>query len=428
LDVAVGSGSVEMTKYLLEFHGARPTRETLKQSISTGNLDLIKLMRERLPEGELRDRVDLLEVAAEFHQEEVLEWLLRDVSVFDRELLRVFAVDRKLANSLVVALKNGFRPWWNCVRDVALKWRASAVMEFVSAPEGFSSDGGWWTDGSGVTSALPGLALGGGGGPGRPPRTHRVHSAFNGEWTKALSQAHLGGTGLVKSVVFPSGTTAIDEGALRGFEVLESVVVPASCTVIRMSAFENCKTLNVVHIPVGCTATGVGAFAGCTSLVNVMIPVGCTTVSPSSFRDCSSLRKVRIPDGCALIGSCAFWWSGLKEVVIPDCCRIEERVFCQCTALRSVSIGRGCASIGGHAFYGCSALATVTMGLGCASIGEFAFSGCLCLASVKLPTSVRGISTGGFGYCFSLATIAIPKGCQVNSLAFDGCNALVTVF
>jgi hypothetical protein len=53
LDVAVGSGSVEMTKYLLEFHRARPTRETLKQSVSTGNVELIRLMRERLPEGEV---------------------------------------------------------------------------------------------------------------------------------------------------------------------------------------------------------------------------------------------------------------------------------------------------------------------------------------------------------------------------------------
>jgi hypothetical protein len=83
LDVAVGSGSMEMTKYLLEFHHARPTRETLKQSVSVGNPELIKLMRERLPEGELRDRVDLMEVAAEFHQEEVLTWLLRDATVFE---------------------------------------------------------------------------------------------------------------------------------------------------------------------------------------------------------------------------------------------------------------------------------------------------------------------------------------------------------
>jgi hypothetical protein len=38
---------------------------TLKQSISVGNLELFKMMRERLPEGELR--MELLEAAAEFH-------------------------------------------------------------------------------------------------------------------------------------------------------------------------------------------------------------------------------------------------------------------------------------------------------------------------------------------------------------------------
>jgi hypothetical protein len=37
LDVAVASGSVEMTKCLLEFHSAKPTRDTLKMAISTGS-------------------------------------------------------------------------------------------------------------------------------------------------------------------------------------------------------------------------------------------------------------------------------------------------------------------------------------------------------------------------------------------------------
>jgi hypothetical protein len=37
IDVAVGSGSVEMSKYLLEFHAATPSRETLRMAISTGN-------------------------------------------------------------------------------------------------------------------------------------------------------------------------------------------------------------------------------------------------------------------------------------------------------------------------------------------------------------------------------------------------------
>jgi hypothetical protein len=145
LDVAVGSGSVEMTKYLFEFHRAKATRETLKQSISTGNLGMIRMVRERLPEGELRDRLDLLEVAAGFHQEEVLVWLLRDATVLEREVLGVFALEWKLADALLVALEKGFRPWsWRAL-EVLLECRASSEMEFVSAPEGFSSQGGWWT-------------------------------------------------------------------------------------------------------------------------------------------------------------------------------------------------------------------------------------------------------------------------------------------
>jgi hypothetical protein len=191
LDVAIGSGSVELTKCLLEFHSARPTRETLKQSISTGNLELIRLMRERLPEGELRDRAELLEVAAEFHQEDVLAWLLRDATVFDLELLAVLALERKLADSLVVALNNGCRPWWNCVRDVALEWRVGVQMEFAPAPEGFTSEGGWWTDVSGLTWALPGLGSGG-VEQARSDRVRRAHSVSKGEWTEAMSQTHLG--------------------------------------------------------------------------------------------------------------------------------------------------------------------------------------------------------------------------------------------
>jgi hypothetical protein len=44
---------MEMTKCLLDFHSAKPTRETLKQSFATGNLELIKVIRELLSEAEM---------------------------------------------------------------------------------------------------------------------------------------------------------------------------------------------------------------------------------------------------------------------------------------------------------------------------------------------------------------------------------------
>ena len=98
----------------------------------------------------LLDRVDLLKVAAEFLQKEVLVWLLRDATIFERELLFVFAVERKVADSLVAALENGFIPWWGGTLVVALNWRASRRLSFWSAPVGFSLEGGWYSAARGM--------------------------------------------------------------------------------------------------------------------------------------------------------------------------------------------------------------------------------------------------------------------------------------
>jgi hypothetical protein len=291
LDVAVGSGSVELTKYLLEFHRARPTRETLKQSISTGNLELIKLMRERLPEDELRDRMDLMEVAAEFHQEEVSLWLLRDATLFDSELLAVFALERKLADSLVVALENGFRPWWGCTREVSLKCRASSQLDIAPAPEGLSSEGGWWTDISGAVSALQALGCGNEHASMLTSGERRVESTFKGEWTEAMSKAQLGKKRAVKSVVLPVGVTALGKHALGGFEVLESVAFPAGCTVMGYCALRNCVSIKAISLPACCAATGAFAHWGSRSLVSVVIPVGCTSIGDGCVYGGSALTS-----------------------------------------------------------------------------------------------------------------------------------------
>jgi hypothetical protein len=220
-------------------------------------------------------------------------WLLRDATVFERELLGVFALERKLADSLVVALENGFRPWWGRTREVSLKWRASAMMEFMSAPGGFSSEGGWWTAVSGVTSALRGLGGESSHGPGLPDGVLRVGAAVEFEWTKAMSQAQLGDAKLVKSVVFAVGAAAIGERALFRFGVLESVVFTVGCIDIGDYAFAGCTALKAILLPVGCKATGVFAFIGCSSLVRATISGGCSTVRCGCFSSSSSLTRVK---------------------------------------------------------------------------------------------------------------------------------------
>jgi hypothetical protein len=99
LDVAVGSGAVEVAKTLLEFHEAKATRETLKAALSSGSFELVRICWERLPDGQEKGRLDLLEVAADFHQPEVLSWLFRDADKFAKELFVDFAIRRHLADA-----------------------------------------------------------------------------------------------------------------------------------------------------------------------------------------------------------------------------------------------------------------------------------------------------------------------------------------
>jgi hypothetical protein len=204
-------------------------------------------------------------------------------------------------------------------------------MEFLSAPEGFSSEGGWWTDLSGATSALRGLAGEALLGPTLPARRPREGSVVNFAWTEAMSQAQLGDAKLANSVVFPVGVTAIGEGALYEFDAIESVVFPAGCIDIGKEAFAGCTALKAISLPAGCKATGEYAFLDCSSLVSVTIPAGCSTISRGCFLDSASLTAVRFPNGLRLIaegprliGDFAFCRSALTEITLPDDSRASQ--------------------------------------------------------------------------------------------------------
>jgi hypothetical protein len=328
----------------------------------------------------------------------------------------------------MAALENGFHPWWNGTRDVSLKWRASAEMKFVSAPEGFSSEGGWWTSVSGVTSALGGLGGESSHGPGLPDGVLSVGSDVEFEWTRAKSQAQFGAANLVKSVVFPCAVTGIGEKALSQFGFLESVVFPAGCVDFGKWAFACCKALRAVSFPVGCKATGHYAFADCTSLVSAWIPAGCLTLSANCFSCSTSLTGVKFPDGLTSIGKFAFWRCALKEVELRVGCEIAEYAFRECKALKKVTIGRDCTSIGEWAFSDCEALTKVAIGDGLKLIGGYAFDCCSVLATVALPASVQSIGENSFGGCTSLATIAIPNACQLHCDTFWNCSPRVSWF
>jgi hypothetical protein len=406
LDVAVGSGSVEMAKYLLEFHGAKVTRETLLQSISAGDLELFKMTRGYFSEEELRDRIDLMEIAAEFHQEEVFVWLFRGATTLERELSTVFALEQKLADTLVIMNDNGHRPWWYRTREESLKWRGSADLDFGSAPDGFSVEGGWWRSASGGESALPPLTSEGG----------RV-------WTllRSIDRNELMYTAL------PAGVTRIYDLAFRGCSGLARLDVPSSVTVIGRSAFENCSGLLQLKIPPSVETIEERAFEGCSGLIQLEMATGVTCIGERAFLYCSGLTRLRIPSSVTTVGSEAFSrCSGLTVLELPpSMAMIGPFAFCECRNLTEAKIPSGVTTIEMSAFQGCSRLNQVHIPSSVTVIGAFAFYNCSGLTRLQIPASVMVIGQYAFANCSGFSQLELPSSVvTIGKYAFCGCSGL----
>jgi hypothetical protein len=259
LDVAIGSGAVEVAKCLLEFHEAKPTRETLKMAPSSGNFELTRICWERLPDEQERERLDLLEVAADFHQLEIFAWLFRGAGKFEKELFVDFAIHRHLADALLAVLVDGFRPWWAV--EAAAKWAPMREFVFGPAPEGFRPNGGWFTNSKGETKGV---------------------RAMEGRWTRELTESELGNESEVTAVVLPCGVTAIAGDAFCGYAVLHSLTIQPRCVTIEDGTIWNKESQRRE-----------GAMAGCSSLVRASIPGTCATIGAFAFYGCSAWPSSR---------------------------------------------------------------------------------------------------------------------------------------
>jgi hypothetical protein len=405
-------------------------------ALSSGNFELVRICWERLPGEQEAMRLDLVQVASDFHQLEILAWLFRDFDRFGKELFIDFAIRRDLADALLTVVVDGFKPWLAVA--TAATWAPAREIEFGPAPEGFWPDGGWWTNSRAEAKGI------------RP---------VQGRWTGELTKSEVGEASEVAWVVLPSGVSALGGDAFCNFATLASVTLPAGCLTIedgtpflpgafarcgslvtiaipkgRMSigssAFLRCASLTGVAIPPGCVSIGECAFGGCESLAEVALPRGCASVGDFAFRQCASLAEAGISRGCTSIGRYAFYeCRSLARVTIPTfCTSIGGSAFCGCLRLAEVTIPRGCTSIGGSAFWGCKSLANLIIAQGAASVGEFAFSGCVSLTEVRIGEGYTSVGRLAFHCCLSLTKVTIPRGCTLADDAFVGCpNVTVAV-
>ena len=248
----------------------------------------------------------------------------------------------------------------------------------------------------------------------------------------------------------------LDVEAFRECVNLTEITLPATIKRMEGNAFKNCIGLTTIYYNIdGETVSGqedvngsvgIGSYGITTYMVEeyqlkydklpsrkVIIGANVKRLPANAFsreRDAldsgwaweSYIHEVEFADGCQLeeIGSCAFKWTAIREIVIPDTVKkIGYQAFIDCK-MQSVTIGNGIEEIGAQAFAYCDftevnfkaggEVASVVIKGGNSQSG--AFYECAALTDITLPASIQKIEAYAFQSCSKLQNIVLSEGLE----------------
>ncbi len=194
------------------------------------------------------------------------------------------------------------------------------------------------------------------------------------------------------SIVISNGITVIPDMAFGGCRYLRNITIPDSVEVIEAYAFDS-GVFTSINIPANVVSISPKAFASCDRLMSITVDV--ENDKYYSLNNCVIERESKtlvlgcnssvIPDDGSVItiGNSAFYGSGIKSIMIPECITaIEEGAFCGCDNLITVTIPNGITAITESAFRYCQSLNRITIPESVTFIGNYAFFGCGRLALI----------------------------------------------
>ena len=200
--------------------------------------------------------------------------------------------------------------------------------------------------------------------------------------------------GKTADIVIPEGVWRIGIGVFIENEHVRSVVLPKSLTWIERFAFAKCKNLKSITIPASVTCIDQGAFSesgleevifegkpeirlwafGGTpwkekelkrhgglvkngvllkadpDLTQYTIPPEVKIIGRDAFKN-SKIKEIDIPKGVTKIDTCAFFYSTLERISLPDTLKvIEDHAFGCCKNLTELTIPKSVTVIGSSAF------------------------------------------------------------------------------
>ena len=216
----------------------------------------------------------------------------------------------------------------------------------------------------------------------------------------------------ITTVTIPEGITEIEKSAFYECESLEKVQLPGTLKTIGAVAFRSCENLREVSGLAGVKIIDVKAFWNCGALKDEN---GYAVVDGILLGYYGRDTSLRIPDGVRSIVtlSCGSSYmnydpeKNIKEIILPEGLQqIGESAFEGFKALSSVTVPASVKMIGTKAFYG-SGLKTVVLQEGLETIGAGAFAWTP-LETVHIPRSVKAIGAQAFYGCSRMRDIFIP--------------------
>ena len=199
----------------------------------------------------------------------------------------------------------------------------------------------------------------------------------------------------VESIVFPESMESIGNYSFQNNKTLKSIVFNGP-TRIGNSAFYECSSLTSVTFALTTTSMGTSVieemgFKNCTALSSVIFfEDEFYSIGSQAFYGCTELKRLQLPREGAF-GSCVFAYSGLTELTIPGGISLHSECLSYCNKLKNVVIEVGVTEIPDCAFQ-YSSLQTITLPNTIETIGEKAFYGCSSLISLTIPESVTSLS------------------------------------
>ena len=195
-------------------------------------------------------------------------------------------------------------------------------------------------------------------------------------------------------IVIPEGVWRIGMGVFIENEYVQSVVLPKSLTWIERFAFAECKNLKRITIPTSVTCIDQGAFSDSgleeviiegkpeiklwafngtpwkarelkqqggfvrdgallsvdPELTHYTIPPEVKIIGRDAFKN-SKIKEIDIPRGVTKLDICAFFYSELERISLPDTLKvIENHAFGYCENLTELTIPKSVTVIGSRAF------------------------------------------------------------------------------